>query len=135
MKKEELKKVTIYTQSMFGINKVEARLKKHGKKDYAQYKDAPYILYIKKRAKISSGWQGDSRPYALIIEGWGHVDPASALTEKKAGNIPGITVQETRLCSFDEGYIDEFNELINEYLKKPEVKIVADYRYKKGEVA
>ena len=126
----EGQKVTIYFTSDFigNIVKTEARLHEAGNRRYAQYEDAPYLKFTRKRKRKKSGWVGTSHPYALVVEGWDAPEPDSALGEAREGS-PGVLVSRSRYSSFDPHWVTDFDALIGPAIKAGTVKVVEDFRY------
>jgi hypothetical protein len=112
-------KVTIYSTSDFmgNVVKTEATLISISKKDYAQYKDCPQVTFLPK-GKRKGGYclRATYDPYLLVIEGWGHPEPADLFNEGVKSET-GLTVKHSRYMSFDKGYKTDFDQVINEHLK------------------
>ncbi len=92
------RKVTIYRKSEFmgNVVKTEARLFEYGTTEYAQYRDAPFLVYVQKGKRTKKRWVGTSRPYALVVAGWNQPDPDSLFGEMRATGQAGVTAASGR---------------------------------------
>ena len=124
-------KVTIYTRSEFigNIVRIEAKLIEHGRRQYAQYENAPFVKYVPKGKRNPRGLQGSFQPYILILEGWGHPEPASWL-----GDADDAGMSSSRYASHDDRWQSDFDAIINPHIEGGAV-VVADYRYTAGSPA
>lgn len=124
-------KVTIYTtNSFFGhITKTEAKLTETGRKDYAQYTNAPYAKFIPKGKRTEHIVRATSYPYLLIIEGWNHPEPDDMMSEAQVDSN-GTKFSQSRYSSFDERYKTDFDTIINPYLENQ--KVIMDIRQTAG---
>lgn len=125
-----MEKVTLYTTSGFGnMVKVEARLKEHGTRKYAQYNSAPFVKYVKKRARKVTGFVQTFQPTLLIVAGWGHPEPDSMMVaDKEPSDILGVTISRGRYTSFDPQWQKDFDSQFADYLGRDDVEVIADYR-------
>ena len=123
------KKVTIYTQGMFGMHKVEAKLCAHGTCKYAQYDNAPYVHFLPKRARKMRGIQGDYKPYILVLDGWDHPDLNNW---KPARSENGCIVQEGKYSMCDPRWNTDADAVLDAYIAETATPVVADYRHTKG---
>jgi hypothetical protein len=121
--------VTIYTTNeMFGnIVKREGRLIECGLRDYAQYRNVPYVKYIPKGKRLATGFVKTS-PYLVIIKGLGHPEPGDMFEQISSEN--GTTVSKSKYMSFDSRYKTDFDEVLQKYLT-PEMTIL-DCRHTVG---
>jgi hypothetical protein len=123
-------KVTIYVKGYFGVTKQEATLFEHGRQKYAQYENAPFVVYKKKRARKKLKTVQTFRPFLLIVEGWGQPEPPSAFSPMEPGETAGIVgVQRSKYSSCDSRYETDFNATINPLIESGKVKVVGDYRW------
>jgi hypothetical protein len=119
-----MKKVTIYSTSEFfgDVTKVEAILVEIGRRDYAQYRNAPYVIFIPKGKQKQFIKRALEYAYLLVIEGWNHPPPFDMMTPlTDDGTGTGTKTQQSRYPSFDDRYKTEFDELMNPYLEKQTV--------------
>lgn len=72
-------KVTFYFTGDFlgDIQKIECKLHEINTQDYAQYKDVPYCVYTKKRARTKRKYLKAYKPQWLIVNGWDTPAPES----------------------------------------------------------
>jgi len=124
-------KATIYTKSeLFGnILKKEVTLLKHGRKQYAQYRDAPFVEFVPKRARIARRITETYKPFLLIVEGWKQPDPDSAYGSST--DHGAYSVSQGRYSSFDDRWVDDFNAKVKTW----NLKVIADYRYTTDQAA
>lgn len=123
-----MEKVTIYTTSeMFGsVQAHRGKLVEYGRKKYAQYDQAPFVIFIPKGkrnpCKIIKGY----RPYLLIIKGHDTPDPEGMFdkTTSRTEQDGKVFIQNSKYSSFDDRYKIDFDQIIN----KANIEIVADYR-------
>jgi len=112
-------KVTIYYQGDFGmgINKIEARDFEFIRKPYAQYPEALYLYYVRKGCRKRLGFVRTSGEFLLVLDGWGHPEPAETFTNEYTG-ASGLVCQESRYTSFDESWTTEFMRMITQYMER-----------------
>jgi len=122
-------KVTIYKSSVFSVEKIEARLIEYGKKEYAQYPEACYVIYKQKRYKTNTGFTQGYEPFFVIVEGWGHKDYGNDGIELKEQG-KGVKLIKTSKESYSKEIIDSFNKMFNPDIGK--LNILYDCRYDKG---
>jgi len=115
-------KITIYSTSDFmgNVTKIEGTFNDMGQKDYAQYNAAPFITFTPRGKRTAYIKRATYNPYLLVIEGWGHPQPADFLNEGTT-DANGTTVRESRYRSFDDGYKTDFDSIINPYLSGKDV--------------
>lgn len=111
-----MKKVTIYTGATFGIQKYEGTLVDCGTKKYAQYDNAPFVAYIPKGKRKTTGFIKGYKPYILIVEGFGHPAPDDMFLPPIISET-GVAVSKTRYSCFDDKYSHDFDAKIAEHLK------------------
>jgi hypothetical protein len=112
---KNMKKITIYTRNemMGNINAIEAHLIDFGFQDYAQYSNVPFVNYLPKRARkpakhIAYGYD----PFLVIVEGWGHAQPAGIFDGMLTLHSESVAVTRARYGSFDERWVTDFVELL-----------------------
>jgi hypothetical protein len=127
MKKQS---VTIYSASVLcGITKFEGNLVEAGRRDYAQYKQCPYVQFIpagkRKPVSITAGYKS----MLLVLVGHGHPAPDPWLVPQEE-STPGVTSRRSRYSSCDPRYTTDFNQLINPHLASlPADSIILDGRW------
>lgn len=122
-------KVTLYCKSAFGIKKYEGKLIEHGTSPYAQYENAPYVVFIPKGKRNPRKFREGYKPFFLILAGWEHPEPDSALVDTEP-TASGIMVARSRYASFDDSWQRDFNAMIEPYIADPNINVIADYRTK-----
>jgi len=121
----EKQKATIYYSTEFfgSIQSIECYLVEHGTREYAQYKNAPYVKFIpkgkRKICQIIKGYQ----PYILIVENWNQPKPDGLYSEDTKTNN-NVVICESKYQSFDDRYKSDFDNII----ENSNVEIIADYR-------
>lgn len=122
-------KITIYSTSDFlgSVIKSEATLIETGRKDYAQYTAAPFIVYRPNRKRTNYIKRATSYPYILVIEGHGHPEPAGMFGEAKTDEN-GTTIRQSLYRSFDDRYKTDFDAVINAYMNAKNIVPVVDIR-------
>ena len=120
---KNLPKVTVYTKSaMFGGTlKIEGRLVDHGRRKYAQYNDAPYVIIVPRKKRKPRTLIEGYKPYFLILAGWDHPDVGTNWVVNSQGHECG------RYTTCDDRYQTDFDREIAPYLET--VEVVADYRF------
>ena len=120
-------KVTVYVCGGFGYSKVEATEFSSELAPYAQYKSAVRYEYKPKGKRKMLGFVQSYQPSLLVLDGCGHPDPADAMTAPSVSET-GMVVSQSRHLSFDPAYAAGFSSMINAYIAKGGVTVVADYR-------
>ena len=116
MAKDTRQKVTIYSQGMYGMRKVEGKLVKYGTRKSAQYNNDPYVHFVPTRERNIRFLGGlSTSPYLLVLEGHGHPD-----------------TEEEKYPSCDERYETDLDAILDKYIEETGTAIIADYRYTKG---
>lgn len=129
-KRDEKQKVTIYTNSMFGMRKAEGKLVDHGTRQWAQYANAPFVHFLPPRARRVREVSGDYKPYILVLAGWGHPD----LTNWKPAyrSESGCVVREGKYSMCDPRWNTDADAKLDAYIAESGSAVVADYRHTKG---
>lgn len=125
------RKVTVYRKSelMGNIVKREMKLVEHGLMEYAQYKSAPFVCGVIKRKRSASRFVETFRPYMIIVEGWGNIEPNGLYSKGKVlSSGEGVTVTQGQYSSFDDGWGNDFDATIDKLIESGEVEVIADYR-------
>jgi hypothetical protein len=119
----EKQKVTIVIIGMLGYNVIEATLLEHGRREYAQHRDAAFMRWIPKgsRSRTCSVIEG-SAPFFVALQGWGLSVPAceqwvSTGPNTRQGKYPGV----------DERWRLEMNHAVATAIAGGAV-VVCDYR-------
>ena len=131
MTKDTKQKVTIYSDGIFGMRKVEAKLVAHGTRKYAQYDNAPYVHFLPKRARKVRGIQGSYQPYILVLDGWGHPDLNNCKPAQQCG-VSGLIAQAGKYSMCDPRWNTDADGKLDAYVAETNTAIVADYRHTKG---
>ena len=115
------KKATIYKAGDmgFGYRKTEVSSYFHQLRPYAQYPQAHEVLFLPKGARNPRHYYDTYKPSTIILEGWGHPDPAGIMT----GATGGVSRR-----SFDPAWKNEFDNMIDAYVKSKGVKVLLDIR-------
>jgi len=122
-------RVTVYyAGSMMGnIIRIEAKLVEHGRMPYAQYNSVPFAKYTPKRKRSSYRFVDTSRENSLlIVKGWNTPEADGLWGEKNTEN--GLTVTKSLYRSFDDGWKNDFNTMINKAIEEKKVEVVYDGR-------
>jgi len=124
--------VTIYTAGVFGINQIEATLIETGKRDYAQYRNCPFVNFVPKGKRKAQGSLQTYHPYMIVVLGHDHPKPADCFGPTKVSHYDSGSVEsrETRFASFDDRYKTEFDAKMTEYLK--DQSVIVDIRHTAG---
>ncbi|MEE8536893.1 MAG: hypothetical protein V3S71_02725 [Acidobacteriota bacterium] len=125
-------KATIYKKNeFFGyIQKVEVRECTIDRGPYAQYRDAIKVTFIKPRCRKTLGFWETYRPHLLILDGHGHPDPADMFDGGEVTRTPNVTAYSAKYSAFDEGYGNDFDELIDAHIKETGATVLIDARGK-----
>ena len=132
MEKLIQRKVTIYYHGeMFGlIHKVEARAYFVRTGEYAQYSSAVFCHFVPKGGRNPRGFVQTFRPSLLILDGWGHPDPAGMFGEPEQQGP--VVVQRSRHSAFSPEWQSEFDAMINAHILALRtdvlLPVLADYR-------
>lgn len=124
------RRVTIYLRGEFfgNIHRIEASAYAVEVGRYAQYPAAVHCAFRPKGCRRVRGTAQGYEPSLLILDGWGHPEPASMMTEPESTSS-GTVVQVSRYMSCSPEWQSDFDAMIGAYLvEHPEVTVVADYR-------
>ena len=123
-----MEKVTLYTESSFGLGivKIRAHLVGHGTMErYAQYRNVPWIHYRKFRGrKVLRHIVSGSRPYTLMVKGWDTPEPDSIYDPSTSQENGDVVITQARYSSFDDGWKTDFDMIIDQN----NCEILLDYR-------
>ena len=119
-------KVTIYKLGAFGVKKYECRRAQIKVGKYAQYAAAVSVQMLLPRKRKWVGYVDTYKPSTLVLSGWGHPNPPSALTKPKDEGF--FVTQKSRFSSFAPEYGEEFNTMIDGYIAGSDATVVADWR-------
>lgn len=117
---------TIYHRGGFGYTKFEARKVAVFIGRYAQYPNAVQVVFLQKGKRKPQAFTDSYKPSTVILEGVGHPDAPSAFSAPEESN--GFVVTKSKFTCFSEEYGTEFDEKMDPYFAKPEVKVLGDYR-------
>jgi hypothetical protein len=77
-------------------------------RQYAQYRNAIEISFVKKRARAKHGFMMTYKPFLVILKAEQAVDPDSMLVVKSVSEDSGVTLSSSRYPSFDERWQSDF---------------------------
>lgn len=126
-------KVTIYRAGgvMGNVTKVEARSVDVERVPYAQYRNAIKLQFVPKGARKARGVVETYRSSLLVLEGWGHPDPAGIFDESTAETVDGVTTVRGSYRAFDDAWARDFDAKIRAHLEATGARVLWDTR---GEV-
>lgn len=131
--KQKANQITVYWPgSFFGsINKTEGTLIEHGTKEYAQYKNAPFVTMVPAKKRKPVVIRKDYKPFILVLAGTGHPEPQDMFVAGESNGL-GVTSRISKYSSFDDRWETDFDQMIDKYIEEKKPVIVADYRHTKG---
>lgn len=106
-----MEKVTIYTTGdLFGnVLKREIKMTALEYKKYAQYENLLHVQGIPKGKRKEYVWRSQGRyAFFIVVEGWGHPEPASMFNEAQRDPSTGFMVSSSTYSAHDGGYIKDF---------------------------
>lgn len=116
-------KVTIILRGGMGNIVVKhGRLIEHGRRPYAQYRSAPFVLFVEKGKRKETGTIQGYKPYIVILEGWQDIKSQDFLGKKDTISVPGLEISRSTYAAFDDRWVSDFENSVE--LKN----IIADYR-------
>lgn len=104
------------------IIKIEATEATIEIKPYAQYPNAVHVTFRKPRQRKDRGFVQSYRPSLLVLDGWGHPDPASPWKPISEG------CSESKYMSCDERWQSDFDAAIEAYIETTGTLVLADFR-------
>lgn len=123
-----LEKGTIYSISVMGIKKVEARNIEWSIEEFAQYANGIILKFKPKRKQLIRVLKS-SDSEIVIFKDWNHKAPISF---GKTIHVDGGVISSfTRVMLSKESFIENrntFNNFIDEYLKDNKSKLIIDFR-------
>lgn len=125
-------KYTLYYTGMFGVRKMEATVCEVEVKPYAQYNDAVHVKYVEKGKRKVQGFVQGYKPSLLVLEGWGHPDPASMFNDPTL-SPSGVVSRMSSYASCDPRWQSDFDAQMGKYLEKTGAKVLHDFRTKNSE--
>jgi len=122
------RKVTLYFSGDMGlaVHKVEARAFFFQIGQYAQYPSAVEVAWIAKGQRLPRQTVQTYKPSMLILEGWGHPDPASMWGEESASG--GVVTRAARFSACSSEWQSEFDTMIAAHIEASGAKVVVDFR-------
>jgi hypothetical protein len=129
----QAKKATLYVKNEFlgNVQRVEVREVRVSRQPWAQYKSAVICKYLLPRKRNWRKRTESYLPYLVVLEGWGHPDPASPWTNIQQGN--GVTTSQGRHSSCSTAWDTDFDGELARYLEaNPKAKVLGDYRHTQG---
>lgn len=126
---KDQQKVTVYSSGEFlgSINKYEGRLIDCGYKEYAQYKNAPFVTFIPAKKRNPVGIIKGYKPYIVVLKGTGHPEPNEVFT-KVISDTGGATMKQSTYSSFDERWKTDFDKILDPYLESHKDAVILDAR-------
>lgn len=122
-------KCTIYKPAMFGMARIECATASFEICRYAQYPSAIALRWKAKGMRKEVGEYLASRPYALIVDGFGHPAAPDQWSEPQLDPRTGLTGRVCRYSSFDPKIQTDFDKFWAEYEQSnPKLKVLADFR-------
>lgn len=123
------RKVTLYFHGeMFDcIHKIEARAYHTQIGRYAQYTSALTVHFLPRGGRNPRGLTQTYRPSLLILDGWGHPEPAEMFGAEEV-SPSGATVSRARHSAFSPEWQSEFDSMIAAHVAATGATILADYR-------
>lgn len=124
------RRVTLYAGGLFGYQKIEAEWVHVDRRPYAQYVDAIFVEFLKRRKRRASRMVLDRRPDMVILLGWDHPDLQERFVrEDLSPGLPGSTIMKTKYASGDKRFAEEFESALEAYLTEiPLAQILLDLR-------
>ena len=121
-------KVTLYfSGEMFGnYTKIEANAFDFEITNYAQYSSAVHAVFVPKGSRKPRGLWQTSYPSLVVLEGWGHPDPAAMMTEPSRDESTGISTSRSRFSAFDPRWKGEFRGMLEAHLKASGARVILD---------
>lgn len=122
------RKVTLYfSGEMFGnYTKIEASAFDFEITNYAQYPSAVHAVFVPKRSRNARGMWQTSHPSLVVLEGWGHPDPAPMMTEAEPCETTGLMTSRSRFSSFDPRWAGEFRGMLAAHVEKTGARVILD---------
>lgn len=122
-------RATLYVRGMISIVKVEVSSVSTEVGAYAQYVSAVTVRYVPKGARKARGNVETYAPSTVILDGWGHPDPAGMWDEStKQTDANGTGTLRSRYSSCDPRMAADFDTMLSGYLAKTSAKVICDLR-------
>lgn len=121
---------TIYYRSelMGTISSMECRSVEIEIRKYAQYENAVHVKFIKKGARKPRGFVQTHKPSLIVVEGHKNIKPLGMFEGGKQVVSEDMTTTEAKHTAFSDGYADDFDQMLEEWLAKSGRVMLADYR-------
>lgn len=122
-------KATVYFRGEFigSIHKIYGEVSDYGTMKWAQFDAAPFVQITPKRKRKARKFvKADYQPYMLIVEGEGP-EPDSLYGDPVVHGQ--VEISRSRYSSHSEGWVNDFDAMINPMIESGKVKVIADYRY------
>lgn len=121
-------KATIYYRGelMGNIHRLEVRSFGVSVGPYAQYSAAVEARFVKKGGRSVLGFVQSFQPSLVILEGWGHPEPAGIWD--KTEERDGVKVTCGRHSSCSPEWANEFDALLAAHVSATGAKILHDFR-------
>lgn len=129
-------RVTIYFRGemMGNIHKLDVRAYSVALRPWAQYASAVETRFIKKGSRRTIGFIQSYQPSLVILEGWGHPDPAGIWNAPVVGHVgegdsrAEVTTTTGRHLSCSAEWSNEFDALLAAHVEATGAKILHDFR-------
>ncbi|MFD8130078.1 TIR domain-containing protein [Streptomyces mirabilis] len=112
------RRVTLYVGGLFGYQKIEAEWVHVDRRPYAQYVDAIFVEFRKRRRRRASQMVLTWRPDMVILLGWDHPDLQERFVREQnfGPGLSGATITKTKYASGDKRFGEEFESALEAYL-------------------
>lgn len=111
---------TLYLRGDLSIQKIECKSISIHVRPHAQYAKAVVVRYVPKGCRSPRGTVLSYQPWGYVVEGFGHVDPASMFTAP-IDSAPGVQVSRSRYSSCDPRTAADFEA------KLGDTKVAVDF--------
>ena len=122
--------MTLYFRGEFmgNMHRVEARAYSVTVGKYAQYDQAVFVAFLAKGKRKARGFVQGYRPDLLVLDDWGHPEPAPLFGEP----APGEITVEAAHSSCSDGWARDFAAIIDPYIAAHPGIVLHDYRQAVG---
>lgn len=121
-------KVTLYFrgETMGNIHKIEARAFSTRLRPWAQFSSSVEVRFLKKGARRVLGFIQSYQPSLVILDGWGHPDPAPIFGPAVQRN--GVEISRGRHSACSPEWSTEFDAMLAAHVAEKGAKILHDFR-------
>lgn len=110
------------------IVKIECRTLRVEVRPHAQYATAVHIYFVPKGKRTEREHVETSRPRAVILEGFNHMNPDGFFDESTRKTEGDISTVRSRYLSCDPRWQSDFDAKLAAYVAEGRGRIVADFR-------